>query len=169
MIRVPLDVKDADLRDRLLSRLLPDALRALREDAKPAWGAMTAQQMVEHLAWVFEISIGQATVECSVPEARRERWKAILFDAAPLPVEFRNPALVAGLPPLRHRDLTEARAALAQVVAQFLEQSRAMPAATHIHPVFGPMNAEEWSRSHFKHVYHHLSQFGLIERDGVVG
>ena len=29
---------------------------------------MTAQQMVEHLAWVFEISIGEASVECSVPE-----------------------------------------------------------------------------------------------------
>lgn len=166
MIRIPFDVENADLRDRLLSRLLPDALLALREDAKPSWGAMTAQQMVEHLAWVFEISIGQATVECPVPEARRERWKAILYDATPLPVEFRNPALVAGLPPLRHRGLTEARAALARVVAEFLEQSRATPAATHIHPAFGPMSGEEWSRSHFKHVYHHLSQFGLIERDG---
>ena len=38
-----------------------------------------------------------------------------------------------------------------------------------VHPTFGPLAAEEWSRSHFKHVYHHLLQFGLLERDGGVG
>jgi oxepin-CoA hydrolase/3-oxo-5,6-dehydrosuberyl-CoA semialdehyde dehydrogenase len=169
MTGIPFDVGDADLRDRLLSRLLPDALLALREDAQPAWGAMTAQQMVEHLAWVFETSIGEATVECSVPEARRERWKAFLFDAAPMPHEFRNPALIAGLPPLRYAGLPEAKAALSRVVDRFLEQSRATPNASYTHPTFGPLVAEEWSRSHFKHVYHHLHQFGLIERAGGLG
>ena len=125
--------------------------------------------MVEHLAWTFEVSIGQARVESSVPEARRERWKAILYDATPMPPDFRNPALVAGLPPLRHAGLAEARAALSRVVDRFLEQCRAAPAAAHTHPVFGPLAAEEWSRNHFKHIYHHLLQFGLIERDGRVG
>jgi len=164
--RVPFDVNDAALRERLLRQVLPDALAGLREDARPAWGAMTAQQMVEHLAWVFEVSIGAASVECSTPEARRERWKAFLYDATPMPHEFRNPALVGGLPRLRHAGLAEARAALARVVELFLEQGRAAPEATHTHPTFGPLRAEEWSRSHFKHVYHHLTQFGLIEREG---
>jgi oxepin-CoA hydrolase/3-oxo-5,6-dehydrosuberyl-CoA semialdehyde dehydrogenase len=162
-------VNDAELRGRFLGQVLPDALAGLREDARAAWGAMTAHQMVEHLAWVFEVSIGQATVECFVPEARRERWKAFLYDAAPMPREFRNPALVAGLPPPRHAGLAEAREALAVVVERFLECARATPAATHTHPTFGPLTAEEWSRSHFKHVFHHLEQFGLIERDGGFG
>ena len=169
MMKVPFDVGDAELRDRFLGRLLPEALAALREDARPAWGAMTAQQMVEHLAWVFEISIGEASVECSVPEERRARWKAFLFDATPMPREFRNPALVAGLPFLRHAGLAEAKAALSRVVDLFLEHWRAAPAAAHVHPTFGPLLAEEWSRSHFKHVYHHLLQFRLIERDGGIG
>jgi oxepin-CoA hydrolase/3-oxo-5,6-dehydrosuberyl-CoA semialdehyde dehydrogenase len=169
MTGIAFDVNDSELRDRLLSRLLPDALTGLREDAQPAWGAMTAQQMVEHLAWVFEVSIGQATVECSVPESRRERWKAFLFDATPMPHEFRNPALVAGLPSLQHAGLAEAKTALSRVVALFLDQCRTSPTAAHVHPTFGPLVAEEWSRSHFKHVYHHLQQFGLIERDGGVG
>ena len=56
------DVGDAALRERLLRQVLPDALAGLREDARPAWGNMTAQQMVEHLAWVFEVSIGEAGV-----------------------------------------------------------------------------------------------------------
>ena len=167
--RITFDVGDADLRERLLRQVLPDALAGLREDARPAWGGMTAQQMVEHLEWVFQNSIGEAPVTCTVPEERRARWKAFLFDAAPMPHEFRNPALVAGLPPLRHAGLPEARAALSRAVDRFLEQSRTNPGAAHVHPTFGPLVAEEWSRSHFKHVYHHLEQFGLIEREGGLG
>jgi oxepin-CoA hydrolase/3-oxo-5,6-dehydrosuberyl-CoA semialdehyde dehydrogenase len=169
MSRVPFDVNDAPLRERFLGQHMPEALATLREDALPAWGAMTAQQMVEHLEWVFEGSIGEVSVECSAPEERRRRWKAILYDATPMPHEFRNPALVAGLPPLRHAGLVEARAALSRVVDRFLEHSRASPDASYTHPTFGPLVAEEWSRSHFKHVYHHLLQFGLIERDLGVG
>ena len=169
MTRIPFDVGDAELRARFLAELLPETLAGLREDARPAWGGMTAQQMVEHLAWIFEISTGDASVECTVPEARRERWKAFLYDAMPMPQEFRNPALTAGLPALRHASLGEARAALALVVGRFLEQARTTPLATRVHPTFGPLAAEEWSRSHFKHVYHHLLQFGLLERDGGVG
>jgi len=168
MTGIAFDVNDAGLRAALLRRL-PEALAGLREDAQPAWGAMTAQQMVEHLAWVFEVSIGEASVECSVPEARRERWKAFLSDATPMLREFRNPALVAGLPPLRHAGLAEAKAALSRVVDRFLDQCRTAPKAAHVHPTFGPLVAEEWSRSHFKHVYHHLQQFGLLEGDGGVG
>ena len=121
--------------------------------------------MVEHLEWVFECSIGEASVECATPPERRARWKAFLFDAAPMPHEFRNPALVGGLPALRHPGLAEARAALSEAVDRFLAQSRVTPDAAHTHPTFGPLVAEEWSRSHFKHVYHHLEQFGLVERD----
>jgi oxepin-CoA hydrolase/3-oxo-5,6-dehydrosuberyl-CoA semialdehyde dehydrogenase len=163
MTAIPFDVNDAELRSTFFRRLLGEALAALQEGSQPKWGAMTAQQMVEHLAWVFEVSTGQAHVECAVPEARRERWKAFLYDDAPMPREFRNPALVGGLPSLRHPGLAEAKAALSVEVDRFLDQCRATPSATHIHPVFGPIATEEWARSHFKHAYHHLLQFGLIQ------
>jgi len=128
---------------------------------------MTAQQMVEHLAWGFEMSTGHVTVECAVPEARRERMKVFFYDDTPMPHEFRNPALAAGLPPLCHPGLPEAKAALALEVARFLDHCRAAaPSATHTHPVFGPITAEEWARSHFKHAYHHLLQFDLVEEPG---
>jgi hypothetical protein len=31
------------------------------------------------------------------------------------------------------------------------------------HPIFGALNHEEWHRTHYKHLHHHLLQFGLIE------
>jgi len=166
MTTLRFDVNDAAVRDGFFREQLVLALAALEEGATARWGAMTAQQMVEHLAWGFELSTGRAAVECTVPEERRERYKAFLHDNTPMMHEFRNPVLVAGLPPLRHPGLERAKAALAREVRWFLDYGRLAPGALHVHPVFGPLNAQEWSRAHFKHAYHHLLQFALIEDPG---
>ena len=164
---IPFEVNDPALRDAFFRQHLWDALATLREDAAPRWGRMSAREMVEHLCWVFEASTGQASIECTVPEARRERYKAFLHDDTPMMREFRNPALTAGLPPLRHAGLADALEVLRKDVDRFLDHCRDTPEATHVHPVFGPIGLEEWSRSHFKHAYHHLSQFGLVEGGAV--
>ena len=59
---------------------------------------MTAQQMVEHLAWVLECSTGRAQVECPVPEERRARYKEAFLSSitCPTPREYVNTALVDG-------------------------------------------------------------------------
>jgi len=157
------------VRDAFLRRDLWDALANLREDAAPRWGRMSALQMVEHLSWVFHMSTGLAPVACLVPEGRRQRFKTLLHDDSEMPRQFRNPALAAGLPPTRHEGLEAAIATLRVDVARFLDQCRDAPAAVHTHPVFGPLDADEWSRSHFKHVYHHLLQFGLVHAVSVDG
>ena len=160
---IPFDVNDAELRDTFFRNHLWEAIASLREDAAPRWGRMTAREMVEHLSWVFQVSTGQATVGCPVPAARRERFKAFLYDSTPMTREFRNPALTAGLPPLRHADLDQAKATLRKDVDRFVDCCRDTPETTHVHPVFGPIGMEEWSRSHFKHAYHHLLQFDLVD------
>jgi oxepin-CoA hydrolase / 3-oxo-5,6-dehydrosuberyl-CoA semialdehyde dehydrogenase len=157
------NVNDARVRDRFFRDVLGQSLSVLEPGTRPRWGAMTAQQMVEHLQWGFEVSTGRVTLECAVPEAKRARMKPFLFDDTPMMHGFRNPALAAGLPPLGHPRLDEARAALAVEVSRFLDYERASPAALHTHPVFGPITVEEWGRAHFKHAHHHLLQFGLIE------
>jgi len=162
MTAIPFDVSDSDLRTEFFRHLLFDALSALRDDTRPGWGKMTAQQMVEHLIWAVEISTGKALADCTFPEAQRERLKAFLYENRPTPREFQNPAFAAGLPTLRYAGAADATAALRHEVRLFLDQAAATPGAARTHPVFGPIAAEEWARSHFKHCYHHLLQFGLI-------
>jgi len=70
-----------------------------------------------------------------------------------------------GLPPLKHKDFSAARAALEEEIAAFWSELAEHPEALYVHPLFGPIGAEEWSRTHFKHGCHHLLQFGLIELD----
>jgi oxepin-CoA hydrolase / 3-oxo-5,6-dehydrosuberyl-CoA semialdehyde dehydrogenase len=159
----PNDVNDRESREGFLRDGAFDAMASLRADTPAGWGRMTAQQMVEHLEWVFEISTGRVCVSCPVPEEKRERYKPFLYSNMPTPREFLNTALVDGLPPLRHGSLVDAIEALRAEVRRFFDQAAQEPDARFAHPVFGPIAAEEWSRSHFKHVRHHLLQFRLID------
>ena len=144
MATIRFDVNDPDLQGSFLGQLFLDALAALRDDTPPRWGKMTAQQMVEHLMWGFELSTGQAQVECPIPEERRVRMKGFLYHNRPSPHDFMNPALAGGLPPLRYARLAEAKAALRVEVDRFLDHLRANTGAVHTHPVFGPIGVEEW-------------------------
>jgi len=102
----------------------------------------------------------------AAPQANSQKQetdlKGFLYDNRPTPREVQNPALAAGLPSLRHAGTADATVALRREVALFLDQAASAPGAARMHPVFGPIATEEWARSHFKHGYHHLLQFGLI-------
>jgi DinB family protein len=161
VLHLKLDVNDVARREAFLYGGVVDALGALRSDTPAQWGHMTPQQMVEHLMWSFEVSRGQVVVECPIPEAKRTAWKAFLYDDRPMMREFRNPALVNGLPALRHGGIAEAVAAVRAEAEAFRTYAAAHPDVLHVHPVFGPMNADEWARAHYKHLFHHLLQFDL--------
>jgi oxepin-CoA hydrolase/3-oxo-5,6-dehydrosuberyl-CoA semialdehyde dehydrogenase len=165
MLTVVFDVGDFSLRDTFLRTFFFGALDALTPEHRPLWGRMSPQQMVEHLAWTFEVSTGQTLLDCPTPPDQIERMKRFLYSNRPSPQEYMNPALTEGLPPLRQPDLRAARAWLLAEIDRFLTHQRTHPTALHTHPIFGPIGPEEWSRTHFKHGCHHLLQFGLIEID----
>src|SRR6476659_2195611 len=144
--RIDFDVNDEDLRQEFLREVLPRAIASLESHTQSRWGGMSVQQMVEHLTWAFDLSNGTRQVECPYTEDKRARLKAFLYDNRPSPQDCMNPALVAGLPPLEHPALPEARAALLASVRRFLDPP------------------DEGSRTHFKHGFHPLSQFGLVAR-----
>ena len=157
------EVNDEAGRKTLLESILPQVLAGIDGSEQPRWGRMSVQHMVEHLAWVFEISTGRSEVPCAAPEALRERAKRFLHDDRPTPVEFRSPVMDELPPPLKHGSLDEARTALLGEMKHFDEYYRHHPESQHTNPVFGPIGAEEWHRSHYKHCVHHLLQFGLLE------
>ena len=162
-MRLPFDVNDDALREAFLCHELVATLEALTEASAARWGAMTAQQMVEHLLWAFECSTGRVRVQCPTPAAELERFKRFLYHNRPTPHDFMNPALAAGLPPLRFASLGAARAALGAEIGRFVDHVNDGTDALHPHPIFGPIGVEEWTRTHYKHGHHHLLQFGLLE------
>jgi DinB family protein len=156
------EVNREDARDRFLRVVVKEAVTTLAPDTRPAWGRMTAQQMVEHLTWMYDVSVGAAQVPCFVGEEQQKRIRAFLYDEHPSPRNLTNPALAGGLPPLKSPDLAAALAALDLARRRFVDRDESARRVAFTHPVFGPLVREEWSRFHCKHVFHHLLQFGLI-------
>jgi oxepin-CoA hydrolase/3-oxo-5,6-dehydrosuberyl-CoA semialdehyde dehydrogenase len=156
------DVNDEDLRDSFLRDEFLGAMATLGADAVAQWGRMRPQEMVEHLAWTFRVSKGVEVTGCATPDADLPRFRRFLYSNRPMPREFMNPVLVGGLPPLRHASLSDAKADLEREVTTFLDGPRD-PDGLHMHPTFGAIGYEDWHRAHYKHAYHHLLQFALIE------
>jgi hypothetical protein len=157
-------VDDATARDLFLRHSVSTLLEELGPETLPRWGGMRPQEMVEHLVWAFELSTGGARVECRMAETQIARARAFLASDRPMPHEFRNPTLLDGLPPLRYASLREAKIALDREIQSFLRQPLE-PAPSYMHPVFGLIGIPDWQRTHYKHTYHHLLQFGLIDAE----
>jgi hypothetical protein len=166
VILVRFDVNDTELREAFLNRHFYDALESLSTDSLPQWGDMSAQHMVEHLLWAFMCSTGEITVPCRTPENLLDRIRRFLYDNRSTPRGFKNPLLGPAPPALHFKSLGDAVTALNQDVIRFTGHMLEEPLAIHVHPIFGPLGAEEWQRAHFKHCYHHLLQFGLIRDPG---
>ena len=159
---IPFDVNDPKNRRNFLEHGITDSLAGLTGGQSPLWGNMSAQNMVEHLLWAFEASTGKIDAHRDIPEAVILRAKKFLFDNRPSPHEFKNPLLGSQPPPVRFATLDEAKFAFQQELHAFLDAVDRSPGIVRDHPIFGPLNAAEWERTHFKHCYHHLLQFGLI-------
>lgn len=164
MISIPFTVNDANLRHTFLDHIILDALVHLNEESRAKWGKMSAQHMIEHLLYTFEISTGKLEVPCKLQQRLIERAKRFLYNDSQTPQNFKNPLLGDDPLPLRFSNLKEAIDRLKMELKNFSIHFYEKPESNHIHPLFGPLGAEEWERAHFKHCYHHLLQFGLLER-----
>ncbi|NWF88526.1 MAG: hypothetical protein HXY50_03595 [Ignavibacteriaceae bacterium] len=163
MSSIPFDVNDDNLREAFFEHHFFDALAVLTEHSAPQWGNMTAQHMVEHLMWAFRLSTGGVEVACHTPVHILERMKRFLYDNRQTPRNFKNPLIGETPPPLELSSLAEAKSALEEEVNNFKKHFVEKPNAFHVHPIFGPLNGIEWYRAQYKHCYHHLLQFGLIQ------
>jgi hypothetical protein len=164
MTAIPFDVNDEKLREKFFDLLFNERIGRLAENTPAFWGKMSPQHMVEHLVWSFECASGILVVPCRTPEILLERAKRFLRDNKQTPHEFKNPLLGEIPLPFRFPSFVDAKSALRKEVVRFIVHFREQPGAIHVHPVFGPLNGEEWHRAQFKHCYHHFLQFGLISQ-----
>ncbi|MFY9345059.1 MAG: DUF1569 domain-containing protein [Planctomycetota bacterium] len=137
---------------RMLARL--DALPA---NATRQWGKMTAGQMLAHCQQPLRVALGELNLKRSLVGLLFGRLakKKLLAPAPwkpgmPTAPEFR----IAG-----DRDFAKENAALRALVERF---GKGGPAALtkQPHPFFGPLTVDEWQGLQWRHLDHHLRQFG---------
>jgi oxepin-CoA hydrolase/3-oxo-5,6-dehydrosuberyl-CoA semialdehyde dehydrogenase len=143
---------------------IQECLNDLKEDAKPAWGIMTPQHMIEHLEYTYKIASGEIQdFEITTPEKILEKVKNSLWNYKKFPKNSQFPLLKKDtLAPLKYSNFNTAVEKLKVQREKYLEYFKENPDALLSNMVFGKLNKYEWYLLERKHLNHHFEQFGLI-------
>jgi hypothetical protein len=130
----------------------------LRPESERRWGTMTAAQAVAHCAAGVELALGDRKPP--------RLWLGRIMGPIVKPMALgndapmrRNSPTVQGLVVADERDLGTERTRLCGLIDRF---TAAGPAGctTHSHSFFGRLAPQEWAILMYKHLDHHLRQFG---------
>jgi hypothetical protein len=136
-----------------------ERLALLRPDSERQWGTMNAPQAVAHCSAGLELALGDKTPP-RILVGRIIGWivkPLALGNDEPM---RRNSPTVKDLVVQDERDLRKERERLLGLIDRF---AAAGPAGCtkHPHSFFGRLAPEQWAILMYKHLDHHLRQFGV--------
>ena len=135
---------------------LHDRVQRLKADLKPRWGTMTAVQMVAHLADSLRMASGEIEVAPKRVPFRYSPLKELVLYLLPVPKGLPTaPELIARKPGDWTAEVADLRDQLNGLV------QRGAEALAPEHPAFGRLSAKQWGVLIYRHVDHHLRQFGV--------
>ena len=135
--------------------LILQRLRRLRPDATPGWGTLTAPRMLCHAADQLRVALGDVPSKPVHTFVSRTLVKFLVVNTGIKPPRGKiktAPEMLSSEPTSWETDLA-ACVELAERVGQ--------GAASAVHPTFGALSPQEWGRLCWKHLDHHLVQFGV--------
>lgn len=135
-------------------------LSSLKADAKPVFGKMNGQQMIEHLSFLMKISNGKIKADYFVEDEKSKRRKAFLDTDGELQIGFKAPLLSEEPYPVKFDTIKKSIDDLILQIDTF--QTHFKTAKTENHPFFGELDYEYWKKFHVKHFTHHFKQFKLV-------
>lgn len=133
-----------------------DRVERLAPDAVGQWGKLTAPQMLAHCADALRMGLGELPCKPKhVPIARLAITKWLFFNVLPFPKDAPTAReLIARTP----SSWEEERARLVSLIRQVGGAEGEGRMADH--PLFGPLTRRQWGQLAWKHLDHHLRQFG---------
>ncbi len=144
------------LRKQAIRNSLTQRLLSLTPETRPQWGKFDAPRMICHLADSFAMALGEISTQSANKKAfQRFPMKHLILYVLPWPKGTPTaPELLATEAGEFDRDR--------QRVVEMMERVAAAPRGMGPeHPFFGPLDNEEWNALQWKHVNHHLTQFGV--------
>jgi hypothetical protein len=131
----------------------------LRADSARQWGKMNAAQAMEHCARGMELALGDRR-----PPRLLIGWvlgpiikQKAFVESEPM---RRNSPTVPGLVVMDELDLAQGRERLCGLIDRFTAGGPGV-CTNHPHSFFGRLTPDEWSAWMYKHLDHHLRQFGV--------
>ena len=140
-----------------VAKELNNRIASLRPDSQRQWGAMSAAQMLAHCSAWMEMAAGRTSQKQSPPgRAFGKLAKKFILGEKPI---RQNMSTDKSLVIPDQRDFVAEQQRLLDRVRQFAEGGPQRCTA-HPHSFFGTMAPNEWARMGYKHLDHHLRQFG---------
>jgi|JI10StandDraft_1071094.scaffolds.fasta_scaffold06447_6 hypothetical protein len=142
---------DTRARDDLIARF-----ERLSPEASAAWGSMTAPEMLAHCADALRMGLGE--VECKPRNAALPRMavvKWLFLNVLPFP---KNAPTAKELRSRTPAPWDDERAQLIELMRRVGGADASTRFADH--PLFGPLDRAQWGQLAWKHLDHHLRQFG---------
>ena len=131
----------------------------LRPDSERQWGRMNAAQAVAHCSVGLEWAVGDRIPSRMFLGRIIGRFVKPLVLRNDEPMR-RNSPTAKDLVVRDERDLAVERERMSKLIDRF---AAAGPkgCTSHPHSVFGPLTPDEWAILMYKHLDHHLRQFGV--------
>ncbi len=139
-----------DVYQRCLARI-----GKLTSQTQPQWGSMSAAQMLAHCAEIQEVTNGKALQNTPfMVKLFKGMIRNMVVNEKPYPKNTRtHPQYKQTV----EQDFETEKGRLLGALAKFIEEE----GTPGRHPLFGAMSVEEKGWSMYKHLDHHLSQFGV--------
>ena len=135
-------------------------LGKLRRESDRQWGKMSAPQALAHCSISMQWAVGDVVPERSFVGLRmigRLVKPMVLKENEPL---RRNSPTAKSLVVADERDLGTERERLCGLIDRFTAAGP-QGCTKHPHSFFGRLRPEEWANLMYKHLDHHLRQFGV--------
>jgi len=141
---------DEDVYSKCLSRL-----NALSESSTPAWGKMDAPQMLAHCAEIIEVSNGKdlKNTPFLVKMLKKLIRKMVLSDQPYHRNGKTHPQYIME----SEYNFDSEKKRLLDGLAHFIQEK----GVERAHPLLGVLSSDEKGQAMYKHLHHHLEQFGV--------
>ena len=132
-------------------------IRKINNDSRSLWGKMSAAEMLFHCREPIRVSLGELYI--------KQGLIGKLFGKIALKQALSNKPFKKGVPtseefkPKGSFDLEAEKAKLIEIISSLVNKDPDS-IGKNPHPFFGMLTPQQWSLITWKHLDHHLSQFG---------
>lgn len=137
-------------------RALLARARKLTPESRPLWGKFTVDGMLAHVVETFRMGLGELPVRSKKLAMRHWPLNVLIVYLLPMPRGLPTARELIARPP---ESLNSELATLETYMDKFgrAQDRREWPE----HPALGRLSRRAWGRLGYKHVDHHLRQFGV--------
>ncbi len=142
-------------RENLIARLYN-----LHPDCQRRWGKMSVAEILPHLSDPFRATLGEKKVEDVSNAITRGFIGKMMVRHIPWPKSaFTSPSFLPGTGMTAFEGFEDDKQALILLIHRFANVD--VNTAFQPHPVFGNLSKRDYGRLYWRHLDHHLRQFGV--------